>query len=374
MPGSLKGIERFFEGGGDGQALPVKLSALFSSYGYKKYRMSRFEEYSLYAQNFDFLAGSNVITFGGADGKLLALRPDVTLSIAKNTKASLERGEKLYYHESVYRQAHGNLGYEEIDQMGVEHIGRVDLLTIAEQVELILRSLRLLSNDYALDISHSGLVHGMVSELKLDQRAKAEVYDCIKKKSVHAFSELMKKEGVSDVSAAKVRRLIELSGPIDEALAELGTLISGEEAAEAYVQLTALSHEVGRMGEGGRLRLDFSVFNHLDYYNGVIFNGFIKEYPKAVIVGGQYDKLLQKLGKNAQALGFAVNLGAAPSGHKRALDAAIVYDESDGVFEVLDAAQKLREKGKSVYVGTTPPQESALKTYVFREGELEEKK
>ena len=128
------------------------------------------------------------------------------------------------------------------------------------------------------------------------------------------------------------------------------------------------------MGEGGRLRLDFSVFNHLDYYNGVIFNGFIKEYPKAVIVGGQYDKLLHKLGKNAQALGFAVNLGAAPSGHKRALDAAIVYDESDGVFEVLDAAQKLREKGKSVYVGTTPPQESALKTYVFREGELEEKK
>ena len=374
MPSSLKGIERFYERGGDGQTLPLKLSALFSSYGYKKYRMSRFEEYSLYADNFDFLAGSNVITFGGADGKLLALRPDVTLSIAKNTKATKECGEKVYYHESVYRLSRGNLGYEEIDQMGVENIGEVDLLTISEQVELILKSLSFLSDEYSLDISHSGLVHGMVSQLELSAEAKAKVYECIKSKSVHAFAELMKKEGVSDVSAAKVRRLIELSGPIDEALSELGTLISGEEAAEAYVQLTALSHEVGRMGEGGRLRLDFSVFNHLDYYNGVIFNGFIKEYPKAVIVGGQYDKLLQKLGKNAQALGFAVNLGAAPSGHKRALDAAIVYDESDGVFEVLDAAQRLREKGKSVYVGTTPPQESALKTYVFREGELEEKK
>ena len=44
------------------------------------------------------------------------------------------------------------------------------------------------------------------------------------------------------------------------------------------------------------------------------------------------------------------------------------------IDEMLDAAQKLREKGKSVYVATTPPQESALKTYVFREGELEEKK
>ena len=79
MPNSLREIERFFESGGDNQALPLRLSALFSSYGYKKYRMSRFEEYSLYAGNLDFLAGSNVITFAGADGKLLALRPDVTL-------------------------------------------------------------------------------------------------------------------------------------------------------------------------------------------------------------------------------------------------------------------------------------------------------
>ena len=94
MPSSLKGIERFYERGGDGQTLPLKLSALFSSYGYKKYRMSRFEEYSLYADNFDFLAGSNVITFGGADGKLLALRPDVTRpspKIPKPPKSAAKR-------------------------------------------------------------------------------------------------------------------------------------------------------------------------------------------------------------------------------------------------------------------------------------------
>ena len=372
MPSSLKGIERFYERGGDGQTLPLKLSALFSSYGYKKYRMSRFEEYSLYADNFDFLAGSNVITFGGADGKLLALRPDVTLSIAKNTKATKEYGEKVYYHESVYRLSRGNLGYEEIDQMGVENIGEVDLLTISEQVELILKSLSFLSDEYSLDISHSGLVHGMVSQLELSAEAKAKVYECIKSKSVHAFAELMRSEGADGEIAAKVRRMIELSGPIDEVLPELGALIEGEEAADAYVQLMALSHEAARMEGGDRLRLDLSVFNHLDYYNGVMFNGYIREYPKAVIVGGEYDKLLEKMGKGVQALGFAINLGAAPAIHRKPADIALLYDESDNVYDVLQQANKLREKGKSVIVSKT--RVPAVKTYAYTDGDLQEVK
>ena len=372
MPSSSKWTDKFFERGGDGQTLPFKLSALFSSYGYKKYRMSRFEEYSLYAENFDFLAGSNVITFGGADGKLLALRPDVTLSIAKNTKATREQGEKVYYHESVYRHTRGNLGYEELDQMGVENIGAVDLLAIAEQAELIFKSLALFSNEYSLDISHSGLVHGMVSQLGLSAQAKAKVYECIKRKSVHAFDALAKSEGILSENAAKMRRMIELSGPIDEVLPELGALIVGEEAAEAYVQLMAVSHEAARMEGGDRLRLDLSVFNHLDYYNGVMFNGYIREYPKAVVVGGQYDKLLEKMGKDVQALGFAVNLGAAPPIHRPLTDAVLLYDESDNVHEVLEQAEKLRERGKSVIISKTKV--PAVKTYVFSEGDVQEVK
>ena len=127
------------------------------------------------------------------------------------------------------------------------------------------------------------------------------------------------------------------------------------------------------MEGGDRLRLDLSVFNHLDYYNGVIFNGYIKEYPKAVIVGGQYDKLMEKLGKDAQALGFAVNLGAAPAARRRLPDAALIYDESDDVYGVLAAADKLREKGKSVLVSKSE-RVQAKKIYLYREGGLEEKK
>lgn len=372
MQSLLKGIEKLIGESNDDVSLPVKLGALYSSYGYRKYRMSRFEEYSLYSRNMDFLADKNIITFGGADGKLLALRPDVTLSIVKNTKADLDHNEKLYYNETVYRLSGDNLGYSEINQMGVENIGAVDLLTIAEAAELILRSLKLISDDFVLDVSHSGLMHGMVSTLNIDAESKAKVYECIKSKSVHVFNKLMEDLGVDRTSAGRVRRMIELSGSLDEVLGELGSLVVGEEAVDAYVQLSALSQVLGGMQYGDRVRLDLSIVNHLDYYNGIIYNGFIKEYPKAVIVGGQYDKLMEKMGKNAQALGFAFNLDAAPLKRVRPIDVVLLYNDGDDVRTIMQEADKLREKGKNVYVSKNLPQCGYGKVYVFRDGVMEE--
>ena len=64
------------------------LRSLYSKYGYKQYKMRKFEEYDLYVRNKDFLISDSVITFTDTNGKLMALKPDVTLSIVKNTKDS----------------------------------------------------------------------------------------------------------------------------------------------------------------------------------------------------------------------------------------------------------------------------------------------
>ena len=78
------------------------LRELFSNYGFKQYKMSKFEEYDLYAKNKDFLLSENVITFTDTDGHLMALKPDVTLSIIKNGKDK-QGLEKVFYNETVYR-------------------------------------------------------------------------------------------------------------------------------------------------------------------------------------------------------------------------------------------------------------------------------
>ncbi len=61
-------------------------------------------------------------------------------------------------------------------------------------------------------------------------------------------------------------------------------------------------------GNEEKVNLDFSIVNDMDYYTGIIFQGFINGVPSSILSGGRYDNLLRKLGKDADAIGFAVYL------------------------------------------------------------------
>ena len=83
----------------------LKLRALYRQYGYAQYRMSKFEEYDLYAGNKDCLVSENVLTFTDLNGKLMALKPDVTLSIVRGSPDRTDSVRKVFYNENVYRTA-----------------------------------------------------------------------------------------------------------------------------------------------------------------------------------------------------------------------------------------------------------------------------
>ena len=102
------------------EKISLELRALYKKYGYLPYKMSKFEPYDLYSSNKDFLVGDGVITFNDAFGKLLALKPDVTLSIIKNAG-----GEncKVYYHENVYRISGATKEFKELMLEELEPLG-----------------------------------------------------------------------------------------------------------------------------------------------------------------------------------------------------------------------------------------------------------
>ena len=112
------------------------LRALYQRYGYTQYKMSKFEEYDLYVRNKDFLIGDGVITFNDTDGKLLALKPDVTLSIIKNSKDEAGTMQRVYYNENVYRISKNTHTFKEIMQTGLECIGDIDAYAMTEVVLL----------------------------------------------------------------------------------------------------------------------------------------------------------------------------------------------------------------------------------------------
>ena len=136
------------------------LRELYRGYGYLPFKMSKFEEYDLYVRNKDFLVSDRIITFTDVGGQLLALKPDVTLSIIKNGEDRAGEKQKVCYNENVYRVSGSTHRFKEILQTGLECIGDLDSYDICEVVTLAAASLATISNTYALDISHMGLVGG----------------------------------------------------------------------------------------------------------------------------------------------------------------------------------------------------------------------
>ena len=132
----------------NGEKAILELRSLYSRYGYSQYKMSKFEEYDLYVRNKDFLVSDNIITFTDTNGKLMALKPDVTLSIIKSSDKLLSEGGlyKVYYDENVYRVSEGVGAFKEITQTGLECIGDVDDYTICEVLMLAAKSLGSISD------------------------------------------------------------------------------------------------------------------------------------------------------------------------------------------------------------------------------------
>ena len=133
-----------------------QLRELYRRYGYTQYRMSKFEPYDLYVRNKSFLVSEDILTFTDADGRLMALKPDVTLSIVKDAKKGGGL-QKVCYSENVYRTSPMSRSFREIMQTGLECVGEIDLVAMGEVLLLAAKSLETVSGDYLLDVSHLGL-------------------------------------------------------------------------------------------------------------------------------------------------------------------------------------------------------------------------
>ena len=237
-----------------------RLRALYEQAGYRKYRASRFEEYALYQEYQRFLPDAQVITFTDLDGKLRAIKPDVTLSIAKTAQPAAGECKRFYYNEEVCRPSRESHTFQTIHQMGLESMGAVDADEQAAVVRLALQSLA------ALDVP----------------------------------------AGLDESAAAALTGLLDLHGPLGATLTAARAACRCETQRAALEELQALQNALGEAGRG--TRLDLSMADEMEYYNGLVFTGYVAGIPCAVLKGGRYDYLMQRFTPGANAIGFAIYL------------------------------------------------------------------
>lgn len=335
------------------------LRSLYDGCGYLQYKMGKFEEYDLYAKNKDFLISDSVITFTDTNGKLMALKPDVTLSIIKNIKEQPDCVQKVYYNENVYRISKGTRSFKEIMQVGLEAFGNIDDYNICEVLTLAAKSLKSISASCVLDISHLGLLSGIIDSFGLPFEAKNAILKCIGEKNLHEIGAICDTYGVEKEKSDKLCGVVALNGKPSEVLPALEKCLKDIADIKPIKQLnsviSAMDDEVKNI-----LRIDFSVVSDIKYYNGIVFKGFIDGVPTGVLSGGQYDKLMQKMHRKSGAIGFAIYLDMLERLGQRQnsfdTDIVLLYDSTAQLDTLMECAAALRKDGESVTVQRAVPE------------------
>lgn len=330
------------------------LRSIYEGMGYEKFKMSKFEEYDLYLENKSFLPTEGIVTFTDKYGRLMALKPDVTLSILKSMTDSEAQPSKLYYNENVYRFSRDIGDIREIMQVGLEYVGEISLYAKVEVLSLACESLAVLDSDYILDVSHMGLVMGLLEEARISERAVKTAVDCISSKSEHELRRVLRAECVSEDIIERLASLVSLGGETHAVLAKAEEIAIGERANKAVRKLKELFAVLEETCDITKIRLDFSIVNDMSYYNGIIFRGYVNGIPEGILAGGQYDTLVHRLTKCSGAIGYALYMNLLE--HRREaepefdVDVLIICDSDDCAKTAAMRAKSLREEGKTVRV------------------------
>lgn len=339
--------------------LTEKLSSLYRSYGYRQFKVNKFEEYDYYARNKDFLVSNRIISFTDTNGKLMALKPDVTLSIIKNSRDDAQITQRMYYNENVYRVSKGTGNFRENSQTGLECIGLIDDYCIFETLMLACLSLNEISENYVLDLSNLDILPKITKKLALPAEAEGRAIGYIESKNLHDLKKLCRRYDVPEEGVDALSKLISAYGSPSYVAGKLKEIPEEYMDMQAFEKLCKIALPLEKELPG-KINIDFSVVSDIKYYNGFIFNGFIDGIPRAVLSGGQYDRLLAGMGRSSKGLGFAVFMDALEILNRKEgetdADILLLYGSDEDPEEIYAKARELRKSGKSVALQKKVPE------------------
>ena len=358
----------------------LNIRKMYDSYGYKKISLPSFEEYDLYNENKDFI-DRNVLTVMSPNGKLLALRPDITLSVAK--KVSKDRSlkySKIYYQENTYNLTK-YVGYEEDEQLGIELIGKESTFLDFEIINLAVKSLDIINKKSMIVLSHAGFISSIFENFDLEYETKEQILDCINRKNSHDIQKILKKnEHISENVKKLIYKIPELSGNLENIEKELLKYEINVNTKKILSELKQLNSLLMKFYKKSKIVFDFSVVKNLNYYNGIILQGYIEDFPNVILTGGRYDKLFEKFGVDTGAVGFAILTdglkGYYKDRDKKDFEVLIAYDNSDfeKLVEIVSDFQKKGLRIRTENIENLGKSDFEIfnfdEKYVFQNGEL----
>lgn len=295
------------------QNMVNQLQNLFCHYGYRKISTPSIEYYSTYQLGYRDAQDEVFYKFFDGDGRILALRSDMTVPIARcaSTLSKSEAPYRFTYGEDVYKVNASFAGRRnEVTDCGIERIGGEDgdievLWLAAKAMEMIG------GEDYVLEVGSAPLFQkaAELSGLNIEQREI--LADLTDRKSMADLNRFLD----GNVSDSQLRTFFKnlplLNGGI-EVLHDVAELACHRALEEECDVLISLYEGLDKLGASKHIAFDPGKIPHLNYYTGIIFEGYRQGVGHSVLSGGRYDELLGRFGNPMGAIGFGVKIDYLP--------------------------------------------------------------
>lgn len=331
------------------------LLKLFKSRGYSEMITPGLEFFDVFNMKSRYFPQETLYKMTDSKGRLLVMRPDSTMPIARVVATRLKDAElplKLCYNQTVYRNESALKGRsDETVQAGIELIGSEMKMADLEVISAAVDSLNAFGLEYSLELGHIGVFKALVDRLEADETDKEYIRKLIENKNFPALNDFLDTFGNTAVTAA-LKKLPALFGG-EEIFEKAEELIPDENVKRILDELREVYRDTAEIcGKDGNITVDLGLVNKTDYYTGLIIKGYLKGHGEEVISGGRYDKLISDFGYDIPAVGFAVNVNAVSKVIERngILPAepstdVIVFAEEGCEVAAIKQARELREQG-----------------------------
>lgn len=304
----------------DTTACEEKIMNLLHLFGFEDVRTPGLEYAEVFNKERGTVPENEMYRLFDGDGNILAIRPDITPAIARLTAryfADSNEPLRFSYNEKTYRNTPGLRGQlKEVTQLGVELIGDGSVSADAEVVVAAIESLLSCGmKEFKVEISSAAFLNSLISPLALTDEDHDEIRKIIDNKNRYAMRSFLLGHADS-ISTEKINVLMDLTddfGSMNEILAKenLNPVLTNPSFAktrQALDRLVALDKIIAYYNLSEYVTYDLGMIGKLGYYTGIILRGYTYGAGRPILSGGRYDNLVSQFGKEAPAVGMAINM------------------------------------------------------------------
>lgn len=336
------------------QQIIERINTLFNKWGYDEIITPTLEFYHILSNLNESFKQEEMYKFFDNKGRILALRPDMTIPIARVAASKLKDAPvplRLRYTSQVFRVNESLVGKRnEFTDCGLELIGVSSFGADLEAIILAIESLKACNiKDFKVEIGHIGIFNDLFTKGNIQEEAREKLANLIEQKRLSELEDLLDSLDISDEDKKIFKKLPWLFGE-EKVLKEGIELCESSEAKASINYLEKIYENLKQLGYGEYVSFDLGMVPRINYYSGIIFKGYVKGYGNYILYGGRYDELLKKYGRDLPAIGFSINVdglceGVNDEDFTKGNEKIIINYGKDNFIEALNKAEKMRAQG-----------------------------